>query len=78
MSQKSPRERTRRLSFFACAVDLVKNNRYHPSTEENPNKKAELLHRFKGVTKAEEKFYVQIKENKRTGTKQLMSVFPGK
>lgn len=44
----------------------------------NPNKKTEALHRFAGLTKDKELFYVQIKEDLRTDRKYFMSVFPAK
>ena len=40
----------------------------------NPNKKSELLHRFYGITKEKEIFFVQIKENVNTDRKELMSI----
>jgi hypothetical protein len=44
----------------------------------NTAKEVEIFHRFKGITKAKEVFFVQIKENIRTDRKELMSVFPAK
>jgi hypothetical protein len=35
-----------------------------------------MLHRFAGETKEGKKFYVQVKQDKRTGRKDFMSVFP--
>ena len=74
---KSWGERTKRLQYFACAIDLIKNSRNQPTSKENPNKSGEILHRFAGLTKQKELFFVQIKENKKSGNKYLMSVFPG-
>jgi hypothetical protein len=75
LMQKRIGDRMRRLKYFAAALDLIRNSRNHPTTKENPNNKSELVHRFVGLTKEKEEFYVQIKEVKRTGTKQLISVF---
>lgn len=69
-------DRIRRLKYFSCAIVLITQSRFEPRTKENPNKKSELLHRFAGVTKDHELFYVQIKEDKRSGQKFLISVFP--
>ena len=74
--QKNPKERIRRLQYLAPALEIIKNSKNHPLSEENPHKKSEILHRFAGLTKDKELFYVQIKENKRTNKKYLMSVFP--
>lgn len=78
LGQKNVPEKTRRLKYFKAGVELIRYCRNHPATEENPNKPSELLHRFAGLTKDKEKFFVQIKEHKRTGKKQLMSIFPAK
>lgn len=76
LSQKQRPERMRRLQYFEAAIYLIRYSRNHPESMENTTKKSEMLHRFAGLTKDKELFYVQIKAHKRTGTKQLMSVFP--
>lgn len=73
---KKEKDRTRRLKFYECALDLIINSTYNPETRENFIKKDELLHRFHGVTGSGEKFVVQIKENKRTKRKDLISIYP--
>lgn len=47
-----------------------------PTSKQNPNKPAEILHRFAGLTKDKEIFFVQIKEDKKTDQRHLLSVFP--
>lgn len=74
--EKRESDRTRRLRFFDCALDLIRNTVLNPSTKENPNKRNELLHRFTGITCENEIFHVQIKEDKRTNKKYLISIFP--
>lgn len=74
--QKSPKERFERLKYFKAAVDLVKNSRNKPTSKENPNKRGEILHRFAGLTRNKEIFYVQIKEDRKTKKKYFMSCFP--
>ena len=69
-------ERKRRVALFPCAIELIKNSKINPESREDSNKKSEILHRFYGVTADGEKFCVQIKENKRTSEKYLISVFP--
>jgi len=54
---------------------LIKNIRLEPTSKQNPNKPKEILHRFAGLTKDKEIFYVQIKEDKNTDKKYFMSVF---
>ena len=78
LNQKPRRERKLRLRYYCCALDLLRNTRQKPASKENPNRHGELLHRFAGVTRDNDLFYVQVKENRKTGNKHLMSVFsPG-
>lgn len=70
------RDKSRRLKYFPCAVELICNSKYDPSAKENPNKNSETLYRFAGMTLDKELFFVQIKEEK-NGQKWLVSVFPG-
>ena len=78
LQQKGWKERTRRLKYFACALELIMHTRFEPCPIQNPNKKSEILHRFFGITKENDLFYVQIKEDKKTDMKWFMSVFPEK
>lgn len=72
------RDKTRRIKYFACAIELIQKSTFHPESKENVDRKSEILHRFKGITPEHEVFYVQIKEDKRTDGKWFMSVFPDK
>ncbi len=76
LHQKQEKDRTRRLKFYDCTLDLIKNCTLNPITRENFQKKDELLHRFYGKSINQEKFVVQIKENKRTKRKDLISIYP--
>jgi hypothetical protein len=76
--QKRPNERMNRLRFFKAAVELVKYSRNEPSSKINPNKPSEIVHRFAGTTAEKDKFYVQIKEDKKRKRKYFMSCFPQK
>jgi len=73
--QKLPKERMRRLKFFAAAMELIKFSRNNPVSITKERK--EIVYRFAGLTTEKELFYVQIKEDKR-GRKYLMSFFPDK
>ena len=70
------RDRVRRLQYYACALELIQYSRLEPKTKENPNKTTELYHRFVGLAGNQEFFYVQIKEDKGSGKKYLLSIFP--
>lgn len=70
------RDRTRRLKYYPCAIELIQKSRIEPSSKENPNNRSEILHRFAGATKDKDIFFVQIKEDKKTSQKFLISMFP--
>ena len=76
LNQKSPRERVKRLKFLKASIEVIKNSKNDPISQENPHKNSEILHRFAGLTKSKELFYVQNKEDKRSGKKYFMSCFP--
>lgn len=66
----------RRIKFYPCALELIKNSHFDPTSKENVDRKSEILHRFMGITSENEVFFVQIKENKRNNNKWLISIFP--
>ena len=74
--EKSEKDRVRRLRYYECGLDLIASSVRNPESYDNFKNKNELLHRFYGITKNKEKFVVQIKENKRTKRKDLISIFP--
>ncbi len=76
--QRNWRDRMRRLRYFPCAIELIRNTRFEPASKENPNRRSEILHRFAGITKDHDVFYIQIKEDKNKDQKFLMSIFPAK
>jgi hypothetical protein len=72
--QKRINERTKRLKLYRVALDLIENTHLKPETKPNPNDRNELLHRFHGKSNDGIIFYVQIKEDLKTGNKFFMSV----
>lgn len=72
------RDRVRRVKYFPPGIDLIQNSRVEPKLKDNPNKKGETLYRFTGITPDLELFYVQIKEDKKSKQKLLISIFPEK
>jgi hypothetical protein len=75
LNQKPQRMRKERLKYYQCALDLLKNTRFDPVTKPNPNGSSEMLHRFAGVTKDGDLFFVQVKEDLKSNNKFFMSVF---
>ena len=76
LNQKPRKERKARLKYYLSALDLLQNTSSAPSSKPNPNRNKEILHRFAGKTATGDYFYVQVKEDLRTGNKHFMSVFP--
>lgn len=76
LREKNLRDKTRRVAFFPCAVELIQKTKQEPTSKENPNRKGEILHRFAGSTLNNEIFFVQIKEDRQSDQKWLISVFP--
>lgn len=76
--QKHRKSRTKRLKFYQAAIDLLRNSTENPDTIFDSNNKEILLHRFYGKTADGYEFCVQIKEDKRSGRKDFMSVFDKK
>ena len=78
LKKKIPSERARRLKLLPCALEVLRHSRHEPLTIDDINESHILRHRFAGRTKNGSLFYVQVKQNKRTGTKQFLSLFPAK
>lgn len=76
LSQKPRRDRKRRLKYYPCAIELLRNGRAAPVSKLNPNKSSETLYRFAGLTVDNELFYVQVREARRSRNKYFVSVFP--
>ena len=75
ISKKSFPERMRRIKLLPCAIELIRNSTNEPFSTDNPNRPFEIIHRFAGVTKSHDLFFVQIMEDTRTGSKYFMSTF---
>jgi len=76
LAHKHRGDRASRLKLYFCALDLLRHTRHAPDTIFNASNLNIMLHRFTGETKDGKLFYVQVKEDKRTGRKDFMSVFP--
>lgn len=66
----------RRMKFYPYAIELIQCSKFEPVSKDNPNRPSEILHRFGGITTDREMFFVQIKEDKKSGKKWFISVFP--
>ncbi len=78
LAQKRKGEQIARAKLLLPAFDLLRNSLSEPDTIFSTKDKGNILHRFLGETKEGKLFYVQVKQNKRTGRKDFMSAFPAK
>lgn len=71
---KKQKERVRRLKLITCAIELIKHSNHSPTKKISSK---DILYRFYGITRHQQKFIVQIKEDcmKR---KFWISVYPKK
>ncbi len=74
LNQKNHADRKRRLKFFECAIELIKNSKGKPIYENRDQINKEAFYRFIGY-KDGKYFIVQIKEDLKRKQKFLMSVF---
>lgn len=78
LAQKRKGEQISRAKLLLAAFDLLRNTTYEPETIFSRDNLGLMLHRFYGETKDGYEFYVQVKQDKRSGRKDFMSVFPAK
>jgi hypothetical protein len=78
LTQKHRKDRFRRLKLYNAAIDLLRNSHFEPDTIFKNDDLSSLFHRFYGVTKDGVEYCVQVKQNKRTGRKDFISVFDRK
>ena len=76
--QKHRGEATQRLKLYNAAIDTLRNSTISPETHINSQQSDVYLHRFYGQTKEGVKFCVQVKEDRRSGRKDFISVFSKK
>lgn len=74
--QKNFRDRARRLKEYPCGLDLIRHSKMRPISERKGKLTREKWYRFSGENGNRGVFFVQIKENVKTGEKDLMSIFP--
>ena len=78
LMQKSFKVRTSRLKLYKAAIDLLRNGHHAPDTIYSRSDPHTELHKFHGITRDGVKFAVNVKQDKRSGRKDFMSVYPEK
>lgn len=76
--QKGRKSRTSSLKLYNAAIDLLRKSRCEPETLLKADLPRVILYRFYGTTKDKIEYCVQVKQDKRSGRKDFMSVFPKK
>jgi hypothetical protein len=76
LMQKHPSEQMKRLKFYLAALDLLRNTSDDSDSIIERNNPDVFLHRFAGQTCDGQGFCVQVKDNRRSGRKDFMPVFP--
>ena len=76
MKNKSIIDRTRRLKYLPCALELLRNSRHDPITFIDVGQPNIIKHEFAGMTKNGPRFTVIVQENRKTDKKQLLSLYP--
>ncbi len=74
LAKKNRKDKTRRLKFYACALELITKANIPPESEPYKDKQARL-YRYRGQVAGGQRFTVQISQNK-NGRKYFTSVFP--
>jgi hypothetical protein len=77
LAQKQAEDQIRRLRYFLSSVELLRHTTAKPSMMVSKASINHILFRFYGEAKGWG-FYVQVKQNKRSGRKDLISVFPAR
>lgn len=76
LHQKGWKDRRRRLKYYAAAIEVLRHSTVEPDIKPNPNgKNGEIVYRFSAKCPDGELFYVQVKQDVRSGNKHFMSVF---
>lgn len=78
LMQKHRGDRAKRLKFYRAAIDLLRHSTEHSDPIFDKRNMEIILHRFYGKTSDGREFSVQVKEDKRSGRKDFMSVFDRK
>lgn len=78
LSQLKTYQRTRRLKYLPCAIELLRKSRHQPERYRKREQEKEVYYRFFGISPNGIEFVVQVKGNEKTNRKELLSVFPRK
>ena len=76
LNQKSLPDRARRLKYLPCAIELIRTSMQSPTTFVNRDEPNAIHHQFKGVTSEKLRFFVIVKQDRASGKKHLLSIFP--
>ena len=76
INQKLKHDRTRRLRYFVCALELLNMSKIPPKTFVNAEVPGVIYHEFIGLARDKTRFSVIVKQDRSSGNKYLLSLFP--
>ena len=76
LNQKLTHDRARRLKYFPCALELLHVSKHPPVTFVNADLPGVIHHRFIGITRDHTRFAVIVRQDRSSGKKYLLSLFP--
>lgn len=75
LNEKSVHDRARRLKYLPCVLELLRISTCQPETFIKPQSNA-IYHQFEGKTEDDILFSVIVKQDRASGKKYLLSIFP--
>ncbi len=76
LNQKSLPDRARRLRYLPCALEVLQKSRQDPITFVDSQDPDTIRHQFSGVAGDGSRFAVIVKQERASGRKHLLSLFP--
>jgi hypothetical protein len=76
MQSKSVPDRARRLKYVPCALEILRQSRHDPITYVDKYQPGIIKHEFIGKATDGIIFSVIIQQDRKTGKKQLLSIYP--
>jgi hypothetical protein len=76
LQTKALSDRARRLRYLPCALELLQESRQEPTTFVDAGEPETIRHQFTGTAGDGSPFAVIIKQERSSGKKYLLSLFP--
>lgn len=76
MQRKSVVDRARRLKYFPCALEVLRQSRQDPGTFVDKYQPNVIKHEFQGKAPDGMTFSIIVQQDRKKGEKQLLSIYP--